>query len=229
MTPRAPAEPGAMRPALFHFSEDPDIRVFVPRPVRVGIDRGAARAWLNGPLVWAIAADFCLLYLFPRDCPRIVIWPTAETTPEDRQAWFGDVTGRAVAYVEEAWAERIAGGTIQRYRMPPGTFEPAGDPGAWVSRHAIVPECRDTLRNLPAAMAAAGLELRILPRLKPLAPVWTSTLHASGIRLRNAQDWVTPEGGPPRPIPRDRTGCGDDRAPGTEERAAVRFRIDESG
>ena len=185
---------------LFHFSEDPAIRVFAPRPVRVGVDRGQAGAWLNGPLVWAIDDAHSLLYLFPRDCPRIVIWPTERTSPEDRRAWFGDVTGRAVAYVEEAWAERIAAAAIERYQMPPGTFEPTGEPGTWVSKSPVFPAGHDTIRDLPGAMAAQGLELRTLPRLTPLAPIWTSTLHASGIRLRNAQDWVTPEGGPPRPI-----------------------------
>ncbi|CAA2107298.1 hypothetical protein MBUL_04092 [Methylobacterium bullatum] len=185
---------------LFHFSEDPAIRVFAPRPVRVGVDRGPAGAWLNGPLVWAIDAAQGLLYLFPRDCPRIVIWPTERTSREDRRRWFGDVTGRAVAYVEEDWAERISTAAIERYRMPPGTFEPTGEPGTWVSKSPVVPTGHDTIRDLPGAMAAAGLELRTLPRLTPLAPIWRSTLHASGIRLRNAQDWVTPEGGPPKPI-----------------------------
>ena len=128
MSPRdTSGEPGD----LFHFSEDPAIRVFAPRPVRVGVDRGQAGAWLNGPLVWAIDAAHSLLYLFPRDCPRIVIWPTERTTPEDRRAWFGDVTDRAVAYVEEAWSERIATAAIQRYRMPAETFEPTGEPGTW--------------------------------------------------------------------------------------------------
>lgn len=185
---------------LFHFSEDPTIRVFTPRPVRVGVDRGQAGAWLNGPLVWAIDAAHSLLYLFPRDCPRIVVWPTERTSSEDRRVWFGDVTGRAVAYVEEAWSERIATAAIERYRMPPKSFEPAGEPGTWVSRSSVVPIGHDTIRGLPAAMKAQGVELRPLPRLTPLAPIWRSTLHASGIRLRNAQDWVTPEGGPPRPI-----------------------------
>ncbi|WP_247634545.1 DUF6886 family protein [Methylobacterium sp. 37f] len=191
-------------PSLFHFSEDPDIRVFVPRPVRVGIDRGAERAWLNGALVWAIDSAHSLLYLFPRDCPRIVIWPTAETSPEDRETWFGDVSGRAVAYVEEAWADRIEAGVLERYQMPFATFEPSGEAGTWVSRQPVVPDGHDTLGDLPGAMATAGLELRILPRLTPLAPIWRSSLHASGLRLRNARDWVTPEGGPPKPIGPDR-------------------------
>ncbi|MGU3359251.1 DUF6886 family protein [Methylobacterium sp. M6A4_1b] len=196
-----PRDAHAPEAPLFHFSEDPEIRVFVPRPVRVGIARGPERAWLNGPLVWAIDAAHSPLYLFPRDCPRIVIWPNAGTTPEDRGTWFGDVSARTVAYVEEAWADRVTSRTIERYRMPAATFAPTGDPGAWVSRQTVVPDGRETIPNLPGALAAEGVELRFVPRLAPLAGVWRSTLHASGIRLRNAQDWVTPEGGPPRPIP----------------------------
>jgi hypothetical protein len=188
------------RGTLFHFSDDPDIRVFEPRPVRVAIDRGSDGAWLNGPLVWAIDSAHSLLYLFPRDCPRIVIWPTARTSAQDRADWFGDVTARAVAYVEEDWRDRIAGGVIHRYRMPSDGFSATGDPGTWVSGRAVVPSGLDTLRDLPAAMAAEGMELRFLPRLTPLAPIWRTSLHASGLRLRNAKDWVTPKGGPPRPI-----------------------------
>lgn len=196
MTVRAIAAPDA----LFHFSEDPDIRIFEPRPVRVGIDRGPARAWLNGPLVWAIDAAHGLLYLFPRDCPRIVIWPTAATSREDRATWFGDSPGRAVAYVEEDWRDRIASGILHRYRMPPDTFEPLGEVGTWVSRQRVIPDGRDIIPDLPRAMAADGLELRHLPRLTPLLSIWRTSLHASGIRLRNAQDWETPVGGPPKPI-----------------------------
>ena len=35
----------------------------------------------------------------------------------------------------------------------------------------------------------AGVELRVMHRLTPLRDVWSTSLHASGIRLRHAQDW----------------------------------------
>ncbi|HMG50328.1 MAG TPA: hypothetical protein VK597_07005, partial [Inquilinus sp.] len=60
---------------LFHFSDDPAIERFEPRPVRVPSARPAGREWLNGPLVWAIDDAHQMLYLFPRDCPRILAWP----------------------------------------------------------------------------------------------------------------------------------------------------------
>jgi hypothetical protein len=39
---------------LFHFSDDPAIAIFTPRPVRVPAQRAPGREWLNGTLVWAI-------------------------------------------------------------------------------------------------------------------------------------------------------------------------------
>jgi hypothetical protein len=37
---------------LFHFSDDPSINLFTPRPVRVPSSRRPGMEWLNGPLVW---------------------------------------------------------------------------------------------------------------------------------------------------------------------------------
>jgi hypothetical protein len=38
-------------------------------------------------------------------------------------------------------------------------------------------------------MASAGVELRVMERLTPLRHVWSTSLHASGVRLRNAAGW----------------------------------------
>lgn len=177
---------------LFHFSDDPGIEIFEPRPLRVAVDRGPDREWLNGPLVWATDEAHSLLYLFPRECPRIVIWPTATTRDEDREKWFGDGSYRAVAYVEEAWLGRLTTEAVHRYRMPPASFEDIQDVGMWVSRTRVKPLGIETISDLVGAMAAQNIELRSLPRLTPLKDVWLTTLHASGIRLRNARDWGKP-------------------------------------
>lgn len=50
---------------LFHYSDDPGIAVFEPRPVRVPVDRPRGQEWLNGPLVWAIDGPHGILYPFP--------------------------------------------------------------------------------------------------------------------------------------------------------------------
>ena len=137
---------------LFHFSEDPAITTFEPRPLRVPVDRGPDRDWLNGPLVWATDEAHAFLYLFPRECPRIVIWPTAATSPEDRDAWFGGRDCRAIAYVEDDWLPRLRTTVLRRYLMPSETFEDIDDVGMWVSRRRVVPLGQDSLPDLPGAI-----------------------------------------------------------------------------
>ena len=177
---------------LYHFSEDPLIALFEPRPVRVAVQRRPGQEWLNGPLVWAIDEAHSILYLFPRECPRILIWPTPNTTPADRTHWMGATTARAVAFIETAWADRLAHTTIHRYTLPPVTFEDVGDVGMWVSRSSVKPTALHALTNLPKHLTESGVELRTVDNLTPLKPVWESSLHASGIRLRNAKDWGNP-------------------------------------
>jgi hypothetical protein len=177
---------------LFHFSDEPDIALFRPRPVRVAVERPAGQDWLNGPLVWSIDACHAPLYLFPRECPRIVIWPTAHTRSEDRDAWFGACAARAIAYIERDWLARVESGVVFRYHLPVDSFEAIDDVGMWVSRDTVTPTRVDRLDRLVAELAARDVELRVLDRLTPLKAVWQSSLHASGIRLRNAQDWGKP-------------------------------------
>lgn len=179
---------------LFHFSDDPGIECFVPRPVRVPSARPPGRDWLNGPLVWAIDETTQPLYFFPRDCPRILLWETPATTPDDRARWFGASAARMIAHVEWAWFERLTRETLYRYELPPETFEDLADAGMWVSRRAVTPLRVEPLADLPARMAAHGVELRVMESLVPLKDVWSSSLHASGVRLRHAQGWAaTPE------------------------------------
>lgn len=174
--------------SLFHFGDDPGIAVFVPRTLRVAVDRGPDRAWLNGPLVWATDSRHGLLYLSPRECPRIVIWPTDTTSPEDRDAWFGGRSCRAIAFIEDDWRDRLRAAALYRYALPACGFEDIDDVGMWVSRRAVVPSGLDVPDDLPGALDDEAVELRSLPRLTPLRSIRQTTLHASGIRTRNAQD-----------------------------------------
>ena len=178
----------------------PAITRFAPRPVRTPVERPHSQDWLNGPLVWAIDEAHSFLYLFPRECPRVLLWPRPATTAADRERWLGKTTARAVAYIERAWAERMAAGSIYRYEVPLDTFEDVRDVGMWVSRAAVTPTSTDNLTDLPAHLAEQNVELRIVDRLTPLKDAWASTLHVSGIRLRNAIDWGPP-GWPHTPNP----------------------------
>ncbi|MEP7112276.1 MAG: DUF6886 family protein [Ilumatobacteraceae bacterium] len=52
---------------LYHFSEDPHIERFVPHVPRTNPS--------HAPAVWAIDSQHAPLYWFPRDCPRVAVWP----------------------------------------------------------------------------------------------------------------------------------------------------------
>lgn len=174
---------------LFHFSDDPDIKVFEPRPVLVPSKRPPGREWLNGPLVWAIDEPHQPMYLFPRDCPRILLWRKPETTDEDRAHWFGDRPCRMLAYIEKAWRERVANGFIYRYELGEAGFENLGDAGMWVSCRAAIPIGLKKLEDLPGELEAQDVELIVVDSLLPLKGVWRTTMHASGLRLRGAIGW----------------------------------------
>jgi hypothetical protein len=171
---------------LHHFSHEPDIARFDPRPVRVPSDRPAGREWLNGPLVWAIETDWRGLYLFPRECPRILARATPRTTDADRDRWFGDSHADMIAWVEAGWMAAISEAVLHRYDFDPEGFEDLDDAGMWVSRRTVTPVASVRLDDLPAEHRLASVEVRPVERLSGFADLWSTTLHASGVRLRNA-------------------------------------------
>lgn len=173
---------------LFHFSDDSAIATFTPRSVLVPSQRTPGMEWLNGPLVWAIEERVDFMYLFPRDCPRILIWATEQTNNADKMKWLGEY--RAAAYVGRERLPDLATATLHRYDLPTDSFEDLHDAGMWVSRVAVKPLGRDTIFDLPSAFAPRGVDLRVVDSLLPLKPLWETTLHASGIRLRNARGWA---------------------------------------
>lgn len=174
-------------PELFHFSEDPGIERFVPRPVRVPSPRPPGMDWLNGPLVWAIDAAHSFLYFFPRDCPRILTWARPDSKASDIAQWLG--ASRAAAYVEAEWLERVRTTALTRYRLDDAGFEDLRDAGMWVSRHAAPVLSQSQMSDLPDALATAGVVLRSVESLAPLLELVSSSLHVSAIRLRNARRW----------------------------------------
>jgi hypothetical protein len=180
----------AMR--LFHFSETVGLSKFTPRPVETIVERPVGYEWLNGPLVWAIDEAHSFLYLFPRNCPRILLWETARTTDDDRLRWMGETEARVVAYIEAQWEERLENANVFRYELPPISFEDVGEIGMWVSRTEVDPLEVVCLADLRVGLERASVELRIVDSLTWLRPAWESTIHASGIRLRNAIGWGEP-------------------------------------
>ena len=175
---------------LFHFSERGDIDSFRPKPVDVPSERTPGEEWLNGSLVWAVDELRQATYLFPRDCPRILLWPTEATSADDLDAWWGDRSCSMIAHIEWEWLDRLRAQVLFRYELPAETFLPTSDEWMWVSKQTVEPIAVERLDNLLAALRLQGVELRLIESLLPLQAVWDSTLHASGIRLRKAQGWL---------------------------------------
>ncbi len=166
---------------VYHFSEEPGIEWFEPRP-------STARPELP-PVVWAIDEWHAPMYYFPRECPRIMLWALPTTTEHDRSRWLGASDARMLAHIEWAWLERLRATPLYRYTFDAVGFEDLHDAGMQVSRTAVVPASIEPVGNLLDALRSAGVELRVLERLTPLRGAWATSLHASGIRLRNAHGW----------------------------------------
>jgi len=164
---------------LYHFSEEPNIRVFEPRPGRIP----------DETYIWAIDESHAPMYYFPRDCPRACFWPGPQTTDEDREHWLVGVDAKMVIAVESRWLELIRSTVLYRYTVPEGTFElHDAIAGHWMSRGAVISHYVEPLGDLLTTLASAGAELRTTPSLTDLwARVITSTLEFSGTRLRNAE------------------------------------------
>ena len=178
-----------MPPVLFHFSDRAGLKMFRPRPVAVPARRPPGQDWLNGPLVWAIAPAVAPLYLFPRDCPRVLIWRRPDSPEADARRWMPDPDAPMAAFVEAAWLDRLRSTALHRYSLPSATFRDLEDAGMHVSREAVPVLAEARIADLPAALADRGVTLTALPSLAPLRPAWASSLHVSGLRLRNAAGW----------------------------------------
>jgi hypothetical protein len=162
---------------VYHFSHDPTITEFVPHV--------AATSAEPQPYVWAIDGEHAPAYWFPRDCPRVTFWPLA---PPDGAQTALLAGARRVHAVEWAWLDRIRATVLYRYEFdatPFRRYHPAA--GYQVSDRAVRPLAVRTLGDLLAVHADAGIELRLVPNLWPLAElVQRSGLEFSMIRMRNA-------------------------------------------
>ena len=168
--------------ALWHFSEDPSLGFFEPRP--------SASAPGKPSLVWAVDTRHAPLFWFPRDCPHGCVWPVSTTTAADRERFFGQSGSARVHVIESGWLDRVRACQLFAYRLPAGAFSPHDEVGGyWVAEQPVEAVERLTVDDLLARHAAAGIELRITPSVWPFwERVTASTVEFSGCRLRNATD-----------------------------------------
>ncbi|MBB6346527.1 DUF6886 family protein [Nonomuraea muscovyensis] len=174
-----------MRPdpgQVLHFSEDPTITTFTPHVAPTSLE--------TEPYVWAVGADRCPDYWFPRACPRAMAWRDPGTTDDDAARILGSGCGDRVHAVEYGWLKAITEVRLYAYRLPVEPFAPIGDPP-----HAVVATVPvrplgppEPVGDLLALHEEAGIQLRVLDRIRPFwDEVISSTLGFSGIRLRNAR------------------------------------------
>ena len=169
---------------LFHFSDDPAVDRFTPHVPRTNPSQP--------PQVWAIDEHHQSLYWFPRDCPRVTVWPRPDADPSTFQHAFATTALRLHA-IETEWVERLAAATIYRYELPSDAFRPWPDAtGQWISNEPVEPISCEALSDLAGRHAAAGIELRVVASLWPLVDEVTDPAHGrdwdfSIVRIANAR------------------------------------------
>jgi hypothetical protein len=163
---------------LHHFSEDPSIERFDPH---VPLTNPT-----HEPAVWAIDSAHAPLYWFPRNCPRVTAWPRNEGEQLAFQHTFHTTALRFHA-TEIAWTERMNSTELFRYDFDPAAFEPwpAAD-GQFIATSSVVPIAVTPVGNLLDLHTGAGIELRFVEALRPLAAMAASDKWGfSIVRLAN--------------------------------------------
>lgn len=94
-----------------------------------------------------------------------------------------------VAHIERAWLERLSSAHLYRYEFAASAFESLDDAGMRVARSAVNPIGVERIDDLATALHDCDVELRVIPSLTSLKDLWSTSLHVSGIRLRNARGW----------------------------------------
>jgi hypothetical protein len=167
---------------LYHFSEEPNISIFVPRFIEGKED--------PHPLIWAIDEEHSVNYLFPRDCPRIIYSRSERISEEDEERYFFNTSAKTIITVESAWIEQINGTTLYKYTFSDNSFELLDETaGYYVSKQTINPYQVEPVVDLIEEILKRGVELRFTPNLYPLRDsILKSTVDDfSIIRFRNAQ------------------------------------------
>lgn len=167
---------------LFHYSENPSIEVFDPRPAPV----------LNeaGEFVWAIDETHAPSYWFPRDCPRACCWTGDPELSIGHTPLLGLGGARRMHAIEMDWLERLRICRLFEYRFDASAFElKTPEAGYWVAREPVRPRSVEPVGDLLARHVEARIEFRVVINLWPLIDaIVASGLQFSVIRKANARD-----------------------------------------
>ncbi len=165
---------------FFHFSEDGGITRFVPHVPRTNLSAAAA--------VWALDEAHSPLYWFPRDCPRVAVWPRNDREAEAFGSAFA-TNSRRVHVTERAWEQRMKSCHLYRYTFDPAPFAPWPDAdGQYIATEPVTPVAVEDVGNLFEAHRAAHIDLRLVDdltewRALALQGPWDFSI----VRYHNAQ------------------------------------------
>jgi hypothetical protein len=167
---------------LYHFSDDPGITRFVPRPPP------SASSGVAEDVVWAVGERLRHNYLLPRDCPRVTFYPAPSSAPADVAQLMAGTSAAHVVAIETRWMPALRQGKLYQYTLPPETFAPVDEgAGYYISRQPVIPLGMLVLDDLLGELLDCDVELRVMPSLWKLRDaVVASTLQFSCIRMRNA-------------------------------------------
>ena len=170
---------------LYHFSEDPNIKRFEPHVPRTNPTQP--------PRVWAIDREHAPLYWFPRDCPRVAVFPLHVDQRAAFQSRFTTSALRIHA-IESGWLDRMGAAQIYRYEFDAVAFSPWEEAnGQWIAETAVMPVSVTPVGDMFVAHTEAAIELRIVPSLWPLHDVvLASGFDFSMVRMHNAQPRTSP-------------------------------------
>ena len=167
---------------LYHVSEDPDIKVFEPRPTPSDYDA------INNDVVFAVSDEFLHNYLLPRDCPRVTYYANDNSSMEDINTFMGQSDADYIVTIESKWESAINETTLYCYEFPAEGFSLLDEnAGYYISHKSVTPISVRTITDIRKEISSRNVKLRFMSSLFDLAErIQRSSLKFSLIRMRNA-------------------------------------------
>lgn len=149
---------------LYQVCGLPGIRSFEPQTKAPGDLAG------GDGFVWAVDEHALPNYLLPAGCPRVTFRIGTNTTIDDVERFIDSPRCPHVVAIEHRWLPALTRASLWLYELDPADFRVRdANAGFYVSRTREEPLSVNAVGDLPAELAARGVELRIVDNLWFLA------------------------------------------------------------
>jgi hypothetical protein len=168
---------------LFHISEDPNIKEFLPRKSDLYVDLP--------PIVWGMDEKHLINYYFPRDCPRIIYRYSLDITEEDKIKYFSNTNSETIITLENCWYNILNKTILYKYIFGKEKFRLFDDiAGYYISEEKIEPKSIIRIDKIMEKLIEENVEVRFTPTLFPLRDslIKSSIKDYSIIRFKNAKE-----------------------------------------